>query len=121
VPVKQARIGILGMTFKENVPDLRNSKVGDILAELRQYGASFRVHDPLADAADIEASFGLAPSPLDSFADLDALVLAVPHAAYLQLEPERLFGMLRPGGALLDIKAVLPPDQPPSDRIYWSL
>jgi UDP-N-acetyl-D-galactosamine dehydrogenase len=58
VPVKRARIGILGMTFKENVPDLRNSKVGDMLAELRQYGASVRVHDPLADAADIEASFG---------------------------------------------------------------
>jgi hypothetical protein len=48
-------------------------------------------------------------------------VLAVPHAAYLQLETERLFGMLRPGGALLDIKAVLAPDKTPADRVYWSL
>ncbi len=109
------------MTFKENVPDLRNSKVGDILTELLQYGTTVKIHDPLAGAADIEATFGLAPSPLEAFADLDALVLAVPHAAYLQLSPAHLFGMLRPGGALLDIKAVLRSDQVPSDRIYWSL
>ena len=120
-PVRQARVGILGMTFKENVPDLRNSGVGDMVAELRPYGMTVKIHDPLAGAADIEAAFGLAPSALDTFSDLDALVLAVPHAAYLQLSPERLFGMLRPGGALLDIKAVLPPDKAPADRVYWSL
>jgi len=121
LPVRQARVGILGMTFKENVPDLRNSKVGDIVAELRDYGTAVRIHDPLADPADIEATFGVAPSDLEAFCDLDALVLAVPHAAYLQLGPERIFGMVRPGGALLDIKAVLSPHDAPSDRNYWSL
>ena len=121
LPVRQARIGILGMTFKENVPDLRNSKVGDILTELQQYGMAVRIHDPLASATDLEAAFGLAPSPLEAFTDLDALVLAVPHKAYLKLSAGRLFGMLRSGGALLDIKAVLRPDDAPADRLYWSL
>jgi UDP-N-acetyl-D-galactosamine dehydrogenase len=121
LPVRQARVGILGMTFKENVPDLRNSKVGDMLTELQQYGMAVRIHDALASGADVEAAFGLAPSPLEAFTDLDALVLAVPHKAYLKLSAARLFGMLRPGGALLDIKAVLRPDDAPADRIYWSL
>ncbi|HEX5079906.1 MAG TPA: nucleotide sugar dehydrogenase [Geminicoccaceae bacterium] len=121
LPVRQARVGILGMTFKENVPDLRNSKVADILAELKPYGMAVRVHDPLASAADLEAAFGLAPSPLEAFTDLDALVLAVPHKAYLQLSAGRLFAMLRTGGALLDIKSVLRPEDAPADRIYWSL
>jgi UDP-N-acetyl-D-glucosamine/UDP-N-acetyl-D-galactosamine dehydrogenase len=121
LPVRQARVGILGMTFKENVPDLRNSKVGDMLTELQQYGMAVRIHDALASGPDVEAAFGLAPSPLEAFTDLDALVLAVPHKAYLKLSAARLFGMLRPGGALLDIKAVLRPDDAPADRIYWSL
>jgi UDP-N-acetyl-D-glucosamine/UDP-N-acetyl-D-galactosamine dehydrogenase len=121
LPVRQARVGILGMTFKENVPDLRNSKVGDILNELRQYGMAVRIHDPLASPADLEAAFGLAPSPLEAFTDLDALVLAVPHKAYLELSAGRLFGMLRQGGALLDIKSVLRPEEVPADRLYWCL
>jgi len=121
LPVKQARVGILGMTFKENVPDLRNSKVADMLAELRQYGIAVRIHDALASAAELEAAFGLAPSPLEAFVDLDAMVLAVPHKPYLQLGARRLFAMLRPGGALLDIKSVIRPEDAPVDRIYWSL
>jgi UDP-N-acetyl-D-galactosamine dehydrogenase len=121
LPVRQARVGILGMTFKENVPDLRNSKVADMLTELQQYGMAVRIHDALASPADVEAVFGLAPAPLEAFTDLDALVLAVPHKAYLKLSASRLFAMVRPGGALLDVKAVLRPDDAPADRIYWSL
>jgi UDP-N-acetyl-D-glucosamine/UDP-N-acetyl-D-galactosamine dehydrogenase len=109
------------MTFKENVPDLRNSKVADILTELQQYGMAVRIHDAMASAADVEAAFGLAPSPLDAFTDLDAVVLAVPHKAYLKLNPSRLFAMVRPGGALLDVKSVLRPEDAPADRIYWCL
>jgi UDP-N-acetyl-D-galactosamine dehydrogenase len=109
------------MTFKEDVPDLRNSRVGDILTELQQYGAAVRIHDALASAADVEATFGLALSQLEAFTELDALILAVPHKAYLKLSASRLFAMVRPGGALLDIKAVLRPDDAPDDRIYWSL
>jgi UDP-N-acetyl-D-glucosamine/UDP-N-acetyl-D-galactosamine dehydrogenase len=119
--VRHARVGILGMTFKENVPDLRNSKVADILTELQQYGMAVRIHDAMASAADVEAAFGLAPSPLEAFTDLDAVVLAVPHKAYLKLNPSRLFAMVRPSGALLDVKSVLRPEDAPADRIYWCL
>jgi UDP-N-acetyl-D-glucosamine/UDP-N-acetyl-D-galactosamine dehydrogenase len=119
--VRHARVGILGMTFKENVPDLRNSKVADILTELQQYGMAVRIHDAMASAADVEAAFGLAPSPLEAFTDLDALVLAVPHKAYLKLNPSRLFAMVRPGGALLDVKSVLRPEDAPAERTYWCL
>ena len=119
--VRHARVGILGMTFKENVPDLRNSKVADILTELQQYGMAVRIHDAMASAAEVEAAFGLAPAPLEAFTDLDAVVLAVPHQAYLKLNPSRLFAMVRPGGALLDVKSVLRPDDAPADRIYWCL
>jgi UDP-N-acetyl-D-galactosamine dehydrogenase len=121
LPVRRARVGILGLTFKENVPDLRNSRVVDMIAELRQYGMAVSIHDSLASEADIEAAFGLARSPLEAFTDLDALVLAVAHGAYLELGADRLFAMVRPGGALLDVRSVLDPDGAPTDRIYWSL
>jgi UDP-N-acetyl-D-galactosamine dehydrogenase len=121
LPVKRARIGVLGLAFKENVPDLRNSRVTDIVRELAQFGCTIRIHDPLAAAADVEARFGRAPSALEAFADLDALVLAVPHRAYRALGASGLFAMLRPGGALLDVKAALSPDEIPQDRLYWSL
>jgi UDP-N-acetyl-D-galactosamine dehydrogenase len=120
-PVRRARVGILGLTFKENVPDLRNSRVVDMVAELRQYGMAVSIHDPLAGEADIQAAFGLTGSPLAAFTELDALVLAVAHGGYLELGAERLFAMVRPGGALLDVRSVLDPDDTPADRIYWSL
>jgi UDP-N-acetyl-D-glucosamine/UDP-N-acetyl-D-galactosamine dehydrogenase len=121
LPVRGARVGILGLTFKENVPDLRNSRVRDMLAELEQYGMAVRIHDPLAGAADVEAAFGRAPSPLEAFTDLHAVVLAVNHGAYAKLGAKRLFTMVRPGGALLDVKSALDPADVPADRIYWSL
>ena len=121
LPVKRARVGILGLAFKENVPDLRNSRVADIVSELAQYGCAARIHDPLAAAADVEACFGCVPSALEAFTDLDALVLAVPHRDYRSLGASGLFAMIRPGGALLDVKAVLSPDEKPADRLYWSL
>lgn len=121
LPVNRARVGILGLTFKENVPDLRNSRVADIVGELAQFGCAIRIHDPLATAADIEASFGRTPSALEAFTELDALVLAVPHRHYRSLGASGLFAMLRRGGALLDVKGMVSPDEIPADRLYWSL
>jgi UDP-N-acetyl-D-glucosamine/UDP-N-acetyl-D-galactosamine dehydrogenase len=121
LPVKRSRVGILGLAFKEDVPDLRNSRVADIASELGQLGCAIRIHDPLAAAADVEACFGRAPSALEAFTDLDALVLAVPHRAYRSLGASGLFAMLRPGGALLDVKGALSADDTPPDRLYWSL
>src|SRR3954454_10061273 len=77
--VKGARVGILGITFKENVPDLRNSRVPDIVTELREYGIEPMISDPLADPAEAEREYGVELVPLEALAELDGLVLAVPH------------------------------------------
>src|SRR3546814_16244303 len=77
LPIKGARVGILGLTFKENVPDLRNSRVPDIVAELRSFGIEPLIHDPLADAAHAQHQYGLTLSQLTSFPDLPGLLLAV--------------------------------------------
>ena len=105
-PLKSNRVGILGLTFKENVPDLRNSRVPDIVEELRSYGIQVLVHDPLADAGEAMHEYGIALEPLSALHDLDALVLAVPHRDLLReaASPQRF---LREGGALVDVKAAL--------------
>src|SRR5690554_4187240 len=72
-PVKQGRVGILGLTFKENVPDLRNSRVPDIVRELRQFGIEPLIHDALADADEARHEYGLELTSLDAFRDLDGL------------------------------------------------
>jgi UDP-N-acetyl-D-glucosamine/UDP-N-acetyl-D-galactosamine dehydrogenase len=115
-----ARIGVLGLTFKEDVPDIRNSRVPDIVHELRDYGAEVRIHDPLADAAETRHEWGLDIDPLDALTDLDALVLAVKHASYLH-DPSDLVRRVRPGGVIFDVKSVLAPEALPEGRILLSL
>lgn len=91
--VNAARVGILGFTFKENVPDLRNTRVIDVIRELQEYGVDVLVHDPLADAGEVRHEYGLSFAALDELANLDALILAVPHKAYAEngvLEPVAL-------------------------------
>ncbi len=90
-PVKGARVGIVGITFKEDVPDLRNSRVPDILTELREFGIIARVADPLADPAEAKREYGVDLVPLEDLTELDGLVLAVPH---------RVLGRARMGQAL---------------------
>jgi UDP-N-acetyl-D-galactosamine dehydrogenase len=88
--VKDARVAVLGLTFKENVPDLRNSKVIDIITELEDFGVKVLVHDPLADAAEARAEYGVDLVALDNLTNLDAVILAVGHAAYKTITPENL-------------------------------
>jgi UDP-N-acetyl-D-glucosamine/UDP-N-acetyl-D-galactosamine dehydrogenase len=121
LPVKAAKVGILGLTFKENVRDLRNSKVPDIISELRQFSITPIIHDALADPKEATHEYGLELSALDAFHDLDALILAVNHRAYLDLPRKQLFGMLRPGGVFIDVKSVLKPEDVDRGIRYWSL
>lgn len=113
-------VGILGLTFKENVPDRRNSRVPDIIAELGRFGIVPKVHDPLADF-DGGADAGVVLSAIEEFHDLDGLVLAVPHRRFLDMDRSALFGMLRPGGILFDIKSAIDPAEVPASLRYWSL
>jgi UDP-N-acetyl-D-galactosamine dehydrogenase len=121
VPVRRARVGVLGLTFKENVPDLRNSRVPDILKELASFGIAALLHDPLADAGAAQHEYGLELAPLALLRDLDALVLAVPHRAYLEHGELGLAAMLGPRGILSDVRSALDPARLPATITYWSL
>ena len=100
-----ARILILGLTFKENVPDLRNSKVIDVIKGLTARGHQVEVHDPLADQGEAERLYGIRPiDGLDGQAGLDCIVGAVAHRAYRNLDGAALAALLAPAGLLADIK-----------------
>ena len=107
--VKDAKVGVLGLTFKENVPDLRNTRVVDIVAELEEFGAKPVVTDAEAYPAEARRLYGIDLVPLEEFRDLDALVLAVPHRSYGELDAARLKAMFRdPAKALVfDVKGLL--------------
>ncbi len=80
--VNGARVGVLGFTFKEDVPDLRNTRVIDVVRELEEYGVTALVHDPLADAAEAQREYGIVFQPLEALVELDAVILAVPHTVF---------------------------------------
>jgi UDP-N-acetyl-D-galactosamine dehydrogenase len=115
-----ARVGVLGLTFKENVPDLRNSRVVDVVEELASFGLTPLLHDPLAPASLVDAEYQLGPSDLEAFTDLDALILAVPHAVYRE-QSERIQNSVRQGGVLVDVKGMFEPAGVRQDILYWSL
>ncbi|MGN6499526.1 MAG: nucleotide sugar dehydrogenase [Tsuneonella sp.] len=115
-----AKVGVLGLTFKEDVPDLRNSKVPDIVAELREFGIEPLIHDPLAAPDEASHEYGLELSELAAFHDLDGLILAVNHAEYLS-RAAALSEMVADGGILIDVKSVLDPAAIPDRLLYWSL
>ncbi len=120
-PVKGARIGIVGITFKEDVPDLRNSRVPDIVAELREFGITASVADPLADPDEAKREYGIDLVPLEALTELDGLILAVPHKVLGHASWERLFVTLSPGGVFIDVKSVMSRDSVPREFHYWSL
>ena len=119
-PIQDSRVGILGFTFKENVPDIRNSKVIDIYDELRSFGIAPLVHDPKADADAVRGAHGIELVPLDEFRDLAALIYAVPHDEYGSIEPT-MSERIAPAGILLDIRARLAGPGLREDIHYWSL
>nr|WP_280636247.1 MULTISPECIES: nucleotide sugar dehydrogenase [unclassified Rhizobium] len=121
-PINGARIGIFGLTFKENVPDLRNSRVPDIIRELHQFGLKPLIHDPMADADEAEHEYDVRFTALDAFPPLDAIVLAVPHRQYLVDDAGALLDLLKPGGVVVDVKSALQLDNPGLvGHAVWSL
>jgi UDP-N-acetyl-D-galactosamine dehydrogenase len=121
VPLKKAKVGILGLTFKENVPDLRNSKIPDIVAELATFGIEAMVHDPLGDPREAHEEYKIEITPLDKLRDLDALILAVAHREYIA-NPASIYERVRDGGVVIDVKSALPISlKPPRGIRLWSL
>ena len=120
--VKDSVVTVLGLTFKENVPDLRNTRVIDIVRELSDYGLNVQVSDPLADRAEAKDEYDVALMPLDKLVPADCIVLAVAHAEYVQGGWELATRLLTPGdGIVVDIQGVLPRDSKPESISLWRL
>lgn len=125
IPVKNARVALLGFTFKENCPDTRNSKIIDIVNELREYGIEPVITDPAADKAEAEREYGVRLSDLSEVTEMDAVVLAVAHEAYRALTLEeigRMYAPERKKRVLSDIKGLL--DRKECEQagyLYWRL
>lgn len=108
--IKGAKVAILGLTFKENCPDLRNSKVEDIILELKEYGIEVIVSDPIADAEEAKHEYGVELVPLDAVTGVDAVILAVNHNAYLELDMavlKSLYDTRHGEPILIDVKGAL--------------
>jgi UDP-N-acetyl-D-galactosamine dehydrogenase len=107
--VKNADVVVLGMTFKENCPDLRNSKVIDIINELRTYGVNVHVHDPLASSAECEHEYGIHLTPWEQLPKAQALIAAVSHRQYAEMPLAQLTSKLASGGVFVDVKSAYDP------------
>lgn len=105
--IKNAKVGIFGLTFKEDCPDLRNTKVVDIITELESYGADVLVHDPLADPDEAEAYYGIALNRWEAIDGVSAIILAVPHKSYRKMNPWSFVQKLNRNGCLIDVKCML--------------
>lgn len=122
IAVRGARIGILGLSFKENVPDIRNSRVPDIYRALCTYQAEVIVHDPHARADEAQHEYGIPLSPLTAFQGLDALIIAVPHAEYADMGAEVLAQCVKKTAVITDIKSLFDPaDFETHGLTYWAL
>ena len=116
-----ARVGVLGLTFKENVSDIRNSRVPDIIGELCEFGVEPIIYDPCVKDVDVKEEYGLTLSPLSALRDLDAVILAVAHNQFLEMGTEVLCSFLRRGGVFIDVKSLIDPREIPNSITYWSL
>jgi UDP-N-acetyl-D-galactosamine dehydrogenase len=103
--VNGAHINVLGLTFKENCPDLRNSKVIDVIRELQSYGAQVHVHDPLASPAEARHEYGVELVPWADLPRASAIVAAVAHASLLERPLDDLLAKLDAGGLYVDVKS----------------
>ena len=113
-------VTILGMTFKENVPDIRNSKVIDIARELQRAGVDVQIADPLASSGDAVHEYGIRLTPMASLRPADAVVFAVAHNDYVKGGWPLIVRLLNDGeGIVLDIKAKLDREKKPEGIDLW--
>ncbi|MDR9793254.1 nucleotide sugar dehydrogenase [Aeribacillus pallidus] len=122
MPIQGARVTVLGLTFKENVPDLRNSKVIDVIRELQEFGIEVQVADVLADKDEAVSEYGIELVDYDKLVPADAVVLAVPHDEYVEKGWEQFDRLLKHGkGIVVDIKSKLEKETCPANITLWRL
>ena len=125
IPVKEAKVAILGFTFKENCPDTRNTKVIDIYHELQEYGITPLVVDPQADAEEANRLYGITFRQLSDIKEMDAVIVAVSHQEFLSWKKEDLDAFFAKNGktkVLMDLKGMYQmQDYPSPEYSYWRL
>jgi len=120
--VQNSKVLVMGITFKENVPDVRNSKVYDLIKELQEYGIQVSVYDPIADPGEVRRYYNidLIEEPKEK-APYDGIVVAVKHKEFLNLKPEHFKELTKENSILVDIKAIYPKEEFVKEFIYWRL
>jgi UDP-N-acetyl-D-glucosamine/UDP-N-acetyl-D-galactosamine dehydrogenase len=122
MPIQGSRVTILGLTFKENVPDIRNSRVIDVIRELEEFGVEVQVTDPYAFAKEVEEEYGINLVSYETLKPADAVVLAVPHRYYLDKSWGHFDHLLKHGkGIVIDVKSCLNRQDVPKDITLWRL
>jgi len=120
--IKNSRVAVLGLTFKEDCPDLRNTRVVDIVAELKEYGVDVMVHDSMAEPSEALKYYGIKLCSWDDLKNLDGIILAVSHAAYRKMTTDDFIAMLGANGTLIDVKSILNPEVAKTAGIsFWRL
>ncbi|MDY0360314.1 MAG: nucleotide sugar dehydrogenase [Desulforegulaceae bacterium] len=120
--IKESKIGVFGLTFKEDCPDLRNTRVVDIVSELESYGASVLVHDPIADSGEALEEYGINLSSWEELGVLDAIILAVSHKDYKKISINDYKAKLSKAGCFIDVKSVLDPEKAINEGLnFWRL
>jgi UDP-N-acetyl-D-galactosamine dehydrogenase len=115
-------VTVLGVTFKENVPDIRNTRVVDIVRELEDFGITVQLHDPMADADLLREEFDLRLTPIDALKPADAIVLAVAHRCYREGGWDLVKPLLKPAGSFVaDVPALLDRSSTPTGITLWRL
>jgi UDP-N-acetyl-D-glucosamine/UDP-N-acetyl-D-galactosamine dehydrogenase len=100
-----AKVIVLGLTFKEDCPDLRNSKVADVIRELKDLGCEVSVHDPIADSGEADHHYGVTLTPWEKLPEADAVVAAVPHKSFRAMPLPALLSRLKKNGVFIDVKS----------------
>ena len=119
-----AKVGILGFTFKEDCPDTRNTKVYDIVKELNEFGVSPIIVDPEADKEETKEIYSIELEDFDKLNDLDALIVAVSHKQFKELDKDKISALYKDGKKILfDIKGIYDINEykSDSDYLYWRL
>ncbi|NBI08140.1 nucleotide sugar dehydrogenase [Senegalia massiliensis] len=121
--IKDAKVVVLGITFKENCPDVRNTRVIDIINELKEYGIDITVVDPLADKEEVFEEYGLELKPINEIKNMDAVVIAVPHNEFQKIslgDIKKLYWNHKP--VLIDVKGMLDKKSAEDmNYLYWRL
>ncbi|MGL5150758.1 MAG: nucleotide sugar dehydrogenase, partial [Clostridium sp.] len=123
--VKGAKVAVLGITFKEDCPDIRNSKVIDIINDLRDYDINVIVSDPVANCEEVKEEYGIDLVDMNNIKDMDAIIMTVSHSVYRNLHSDKVYNLFKnienDKSIVIDVKGILKNKIYDKNTIYWSL